>query len=66
MEVLGAAGSIVNLATVLAQLINSIKQLHHVWLTVKDFPISLLWLSTDLVVLQQILTDIDAYSIGGF
>lgn len=63
MEALGAAGSIVSLAAVLAQLIQTVTQLHDPRSSLKDAPKSLMWLSTDLEILHGILQSIDSSSV---
>ena len=63
MEALGAAASVVSLATILAQLINGVTQLRGFWTSVKDVPKSLTWLSTDLEILHDILQSIESSSV---
>ncbi|KAN0110785.1 hypothetical protein V8E51_007172 [Hyaloscypha variabilis] len=62
MEALGAAASVVSLATILAQLIDGVTQLHGFWTSVKEVPKSLTWLSTDLEILHDILQSIESSS----
>ena len=63
MEALGAAASVVSLATILAQLIDGVTQLHGFWTSVKEVPKSLTWLSTDLEILHDILQSIESSSV---
>src|SRR5579863_4019028 len=55
MEVVGAAASVAGLVTLLGQLLQSAKQLHEFWSSIKEVPESLRWLVDDLDMIREVL-----------
>jgi hypothetical protein len=65
MEALEVAGSVVSLVTILGQLIQSARQLHDFWSSVKDVPKSLEWFTEDLNIIREILEAIHPQLMQG-
>jgi len=65
MEALGAAASVVGLATVLTQLMKAVIQFQDFWSDVKDIPLEHQWLFTDLEIIRQVLEAIEPEAVIG-